>query len=277
MAGVHVTLANWYDLHSNLSSMTWSELAPNVHEQLLGHQGLIAAILQTRTYKFLLEQEQGATQEPSVVNEAALVQDTDEAELGPAGKEELATALDSELIVDGRDSAGLFDTDDVLYPTDQHELLQLLQQSTVIIKDIQRLSIRGTRYSVTPLSSLTSPADVIKSRSLVRFVQDSPTQGVVTGVGVMVGICKTGQTTAAEILHLPYSMQLQGIPLVPRYGLHSVLVRPNHLCETSVVIVPCGQVLNPVILDAHPESHRRYNDGTLLCYALNVNAERHFQ
>jgi hypothetical protein len=281
MAGVHVTLANWYDLYYNLTNITWGQLSPDVHAQLLGHQGLIAAIIRTRTYRFLEQQDQTGD-EAVEVDDAASSSVTATASTasfsGPSAPlEDLAPSLEDDL--DARATAGLFDDDDLQFvdPDEPQEIIQRLQQSVVVMRDSTRVSIRGVRYFATPLQSLRSSKMVMNCRSVVRYVEGMPSGNVATGVGVVVAISHgEHDQPSAHVVPLPYLLTHAGFPLIPRLGLHSVLLPPL-LEADQVAVVPCCQLLNPVVLDPHPDSHRRYDDGTLICFALNVNAERYFQ
>jgi hypothetical protein len=98
----HVTLANWYELFYNLNAMTWNQLAPDAHSALLGHKGLIAAILRTRTYQHL-----ASSHHQSNASEEDVADDND---LAPTEQ----AALPAE---DGyvQRSAGLFEAEDSLH------------------------------------------------------------------------------------------------------------------------------------------------------------------
>jgi hypothetical protein len=178
----------------------------------------------------------------------------------------------------GASGDGLFDDDDLQYvdPDQPQDILQQLKHSIVLVQDSTRVSIRGVRYFATPLTLLSSAKSVMSCRSVVRYVQHMPSGNVATGVGVVVAITIPEDQPIAHVVPLPYSLQVSGTPLIPRLGLHSVLLAPK-LEADGVVFIPCCQLLNPVVLDPHPASQLRFTDGTLMCFALNVNAERYYQ
>jgi hypothetical protein len=272
MKGVHVTLANWYELFYNLNAMTWNQLAPDAHSALLGHKGLIAAILRTRTYQHLTSSHHRSNaSEEDVADDNGLVPEEE------AGPEAAVSAEDGDV----QRSAGLFEAEDSLHaPASQgeHVLQQLVKSPPGVFilaagQAPHRILVRGVQYFATSRHGLTVKG-ILKTRSIVRFMHARETDGcVLTNVGVLVDIHESGKQV--RVLQLDYARHMKGVPLVSSFGVQTVLLEAATL-EREAITICSGQLLNPVLLSMHPESSR-LGVAKLMCYALDINADRYHQ